>query len=375
MAEINNLSGLPHVWVEKAGPSGESHDVLVVRGTFDLTAEGEPLTLSPEQSPIVYGDEFDGPVDTAPLRAVLQQEGNLVLFKPGTDLHVTGTAYSPGGKQSRSWLASVSLGAMNKTLRLHGPRRFRRMPGGWQLHPAEPVDSLALDYRHAFGGCWSARGRLPDAVELSYKPDNPAGCGWLPDDEAMGRLSPEARQRLASEIHLLSALDGPQIEHPDLPVQHPTQRLAAEGFAPMARWCEPRLRHAGTHDESWRSHRYPLPPEDFDPLFYQSAHPDLVCRHHLTGEEPLTLSGLFPDGPRSMRLPGVLLLARARTASGQQQAGTLQLDTVSVDLDAESVVLVWRAAFRRDDPVRHVAVGSVTRAGPPPVTARRTMDG
>jgi hypothetical protein len=81
----------------------------------------------------------------------------------------------------------------------------------------------------------------------------------------------------------------------------------------MARWYEPRLRHAGTHNEAWRNHRYPLPPEDFDPRFYQSAHPDLISRQHLTGEEPLTLSGLLPDGPRSMRLPGVYLLARART--------------------------------------------------------------
>jgi hypothetical protein len=46
---------------------------------------------------------------------------------------------------------------MSKTLRLHGPRRFRRTREVGELQPAEPVDSLPLDYRHAFGGCWSAR--------------------------------------------------------------------------------------------------------------------------------------------------------------------------------------------------------------------------
>lgn len=377
MIEIDNHSKLPHIWFEKAGPSGKSYDVLVIRGTFDLTNGGRPLSLTPDQSPIIYGDEFDGPIETAPFKAVLQREGNLVLFKPGTDIHVTGTAYSTDGKASRAWLATVVVGATSKTLRLHGPRRFLRTSAGWRLEPAAPADSVPLDYRYAFGGCWSVLGGAPEAIEMTYKPDNPAGCGWLPDDDATRRMSHEARERLASELQPLTVLAGPQLEHPDLPVQHPSQLLAAEGFAPMARWYEPRLRHAGTHNEAWRNHRYPLPPEDFDPRFYQSAHPDLISRQHLTGEEPLTLSGLLPDGPRSMRLPGVYLLARARRASGQRRAGTLRLDTVSVDLDARSAVLVWRAVFERDDPVRHLAVGAMTSEGPPPVTAepRSALDG
>jgi hypothetical protein len=363
MAQISNVSGLPHVWFEKADPSGASHDVLAVRGSFELGGVGEPLTRSEVQSDIVYGDEFDGPIAAEPLRAVVRREGNLVIYKPGTDIHVTGTARAPDGKPARQWLATVRVGATNKTLRLHGPRSFRRAGADWRLGPSEPTSAVALDYRLAFGGLFVAAHGGAGPAEYVQKSDNPAGRGWLPDSEALGAASPETRRELEPVLRGLDTLTAPQIEHPDRPVVHPTQRVPAEGFAPVARWCEPRLRHAGTRDAAWLRDRFPRLPEDFVPRFYQSAHPDLIVASHLAGDEPLALSGLLPEGPYTARLPGVVVFARAIHASGKRRAGPLRLDTVSVDLDERGVALVWRAAFDRVDPVVELAVGAMTDPG------------
>lgn len=231
------------------------------------------------------------------------------------------------------------------------------------MGPADPTTSVELSYRHAFGGLHHS---LEEPSEQVYKPDNPAGCGWLPDADSLALLPPAAQSRLESVLKKLSTLTAPQIDHPDHPVQHPTQRLATEGFGPMARWCEPRLHYVGPCDENWRRTRFPLMPEDFDPLFYQSAHPDLISKDHLQGNEPLLLDGFFPEGARLMRLPGVYVLARVVYASGRRRAGPLRLDTVSIDLDEERAVLVWRAAFDRDDPVVDLAVGTMTNPGRSP---------
>lgn len=354
---IDNRSGLRHLCIEKQAPDGALLDVLVVRGTFRL-APGGPLALSDEQTPICMGDAFRGPVDSEPLKAVVVEAGDLVPFKPGTDVIVVGEAQSEGGVPRTEWLAGVAIGPVRKVLHLRGPRQFRRGLLGWRLGAAEPVTATALDWGLAFGGTY---GHAPadGAAERVYKNDNPAGCGWLPDRQGLATVSPAARHGIEHALADLRVLDAPRIEHPQRPVTHPTQRVAAEGFGPVARWCAPRLTHAGTYDEAWRSARHPLLPVDFDPAFYQAAAPDQVSTPHLRGDEPIRLVGMCAEGPLSASLPGWCVLASVRHHSGRRVSGPLRLDTVSIDLDAHRVALVWRAAFERHDRVREVALGAV----------------
>jgi hypothetical protein len=359
-AEVENRAGLPHCWFEKAGPGGEVFDVLVVRGTFEFDPSGGALTLAGEQQPIRYGDEFEGAVESNPLRAVLAREGDLVLFKPTTDVYVTGTAYARGRLPARSWTASLSVGPVSKILRLYGRRWFEKRGDRWRLTDAEPTTELALDYRRAFGGSFSAHAGDGGTLEHVYKPDNPAGCGWLPDDKSLETLSKHARQAIEAEISGLPYLDAPRIEDPRQPVEHPKQDAAAQGFGPIARWCSTRLQHAGTYDDDWRASVYPRLPDDFDPRFYQSAPPDLICREYLDGDEPIDIVGICADGPLRGRLPGVHVLAATTTDAGARRGGRLLLDTVAIDVNALQVGLVWRATFERADPVRRVALGMMS---------------
>ncbi len=363
MTAIDNRSGLPHAWFEKTGP-GEVFDVLAVRGTFDFAPEGGRVTLATEQAPIVYGDEFDGPVEDDPLKAVLHRAGDLVLYKPGTDVHVMGTAQSKDSIPVPTWLAAVRVGPVKTLLRLHGPRRFERRLTGWRLTLAEPTSAVALDYRLAFGGTITAPATDKAPAASVSQPHNPAGCGWLPDAKALKALSRPERKRVIATIAGLKTLAAPQIEHVAYPVRHPAQAVAPQGTGPIARWWAQRIQYAGTYDERWQTERHPALPDDFDPRFYHSASPDLICSHHLKGDEDIHLVGLLPDNALRMWLPGWRIVAVITTASGQSHVSFPVLDTVDIDLDTRQVSLVWRASFGQDDPAKELMLGATTMSKP-----------
>lgn len=359
MIPIGNDTGHPHFFFEKMGQRRESFDVLVVRGTYDFPEGADPILRPAEvQEPICFADEYAGPVEENPLAAVLAREGDLVLHKPSTDIHVVGTARAPGGRAVTDWVASVRVGGVHKRVRLLGRRRFEKRLGGWRLTDPEPITALRLDYRLAFGGAFTVPATLSKSGQPAYltKQDNPAGRGWLPDERDLAQVPDDVRPYFEAQVQGIDQLDAPQIEDPDDPIRKPTQRAPAQGLGPIARWWAPRIDRTGTFDARWQAERSPGYPDDFDPRFFQSAHPDLVCPRYLEGDEGITLEGLLPEGTFSMRLPGRGLVAGCLRESGETTKGRMQLDTVAIDLDRRIVSLVWRGAFHRRDPAVVVEV-------------------
>ncbi|KIQ00947.1 MULTISPECIES: DUF2169 domain-containing protein [Pseudomonas] len=357
--QIDNRSGFPHAWFEKTGPGGVVYDVLVLRGTFALTGSYLPLPRADVQAPIVYADEYDGHPEANPLQSVLRREGDLTLLKPASDVYVTGTACSEGGVAQPGWLAGIRVGTRRKLLQLHGPRRFERHGQEWRLSSAEPVNQVPLDYRYAFGGCYSVMAGEENQVERVYNPDNPAGCGWLPGEADLRTVSPEAQAQIRQWLEGVSELPAPQIEDVDAPITSPHDALPPQGFAPLARWSQARLQYAGTYDEHWQRDRYPLLPDDFDERFYQAAPPGLIQPGYLTGDEFISLLGMLPEGLTHFRLPGILALVSLTPFHGRTRQGPLVLDTVAIDLDARHVSLIWRGTFERGEPWRRLAIGTL----------------
>lgn len=347
--KLENHTGLPHLLYEKTTPAGMPMDILVIRGTFDFAPE-QPMTLSGVQSEIVWGDRFAGPAANYPLQAVIVEEGDLVLGKPGTDVLLQGSVRSAEGQWRASWPVEVRVGPVRKTLQVYGPRTLHKGFMGWTLSEPEKVEKVALHYRLGFGGCIydpepeRGQAQIPN---ISY-PNNPAGCGWLPSRTELNMLAPPVRERIEAQIAQLVTLPAPQIEDPLDPYSDPSQRLQPAGLTPIPRWWQPRSSFQGTLDARWMAERYPLLPEDFDTRFYQSAPADQVAMPFLTGDEPVHLKGCLREGEYRMQLPGVAPLLVCETDEDQFHAYVPVLDTVRLDLDQRQAFLLWRLPVTAD---------------------------
>lgn len=155
MAAVENHAGLPHAWFPKIGAGGHTFDVLVVRGTFDLGLNGARPTRAVRQEPVVDGDKYDEPRGDDPVRSMLIQPGDRVLYKPQTDIFVTGRAHAPDGQPASSWVAGLQLADHQASFRLYGPRRFVKRWLGWRVTDAAPVTEVLLSYENAFGGAYA----------------------------------------------------------------------------------------------------------------------------------------------------------------------------------------------------------------------------
>src|SRR4029079_3507430 len=73
-------------------------------------------------------------------------------------------------------------------------------------------------------------------------------------------------RRIRKMLAVTEDQDGAQAPFTRWPI-----RAAEGGWAAIpAHWSQ-RARFAGTYDDAWRESRWPLPPEDFDPRFFNVA--------------------------------------------------------------------------------------------------------
>lgn len=326
-----------HDQFHKMGVGRRFHDIVVVKGTFTL-APGT-LQIAPEQTPVTPADE---PWDVSNAeRSSLQRFGELLLFKPTTDVIVTGTAHAPGGTPLPSWEASVEVRRHGRPIvssraRALGPRRWRHTdPHGWALTEPEPVSEVPIRYELSYGGAYPLQRHDGAAVEwATYRP-NPSGTGFF--DER--RMDPSLEYT------------APQWESIEHPTGRPNEDRPLVGFGPVARPWASRLPYAGTYDSAWfeqveRDTELGLPIDyarDFDPRFFQYAHPDLITPEYLTGREEIVLTGLVRGHDTlAVMLPGIELEAWVFDINRRGSGRTPVLDTVHVDLDAMTVCVSWR---------------------------------
>jgi hypothetical protein len=343
--ELINRIPLQAIAFRQFDKAGELDCVVAVRGTFQHVQDGT-LALMAQQEEFQWTDAYDGD----PHQGILLRQTDLTPEKPCTDITFLGNSHAPNGKAARSWTCAVRVGKTSKALRVHGERFWRpvfrdawagfsatqakRALADWALSEAEPVLQVPISWANAYGGAVPGAKITEFGIPEDTDPANPLGCGIIDP----GCTDDEARIR------------APQITAPEDATPDWRKRHEPQGFGPISPWWRQRQRHAGTYDDAWLETRHPLLPHDFDPLFWQCAHPDLIASPWLNGDEDYELENLHPVHARARgRLPGVTLGVRCEREE-RDEWNILKLDGVQFDWRSDDrVLLTWRARFPLPD--------------------------
>ena len=88
--ELVNRTAFPAAAFGQFDMAGALDAIVAVSGSF-VIVPGGPLRVAAYQQPFQWIDDYDGDPQTMPLL----RQGDLVPFKPGTDVTVLGDAHCP----------------------------------------------------------------------------------------------------------------------------------------------------------------------------------------------------------------------------------------------------------------------------------------
>jgi hypothetical protein len=323
MLQLKNTTPFPaHIAVL---PDEKGVDTLyaTLKASFTL---GPALEVADEQRPVLLADEYWG----EPGQSSLKYAADVHLSKPSTDIALVGQAHATGRKPVAQLDASLSVAGRRKVVRVFGERAWRPLCWLFCLRKSapRPFRAVPLIYEHAFGGMHQADGKR---ARVTFEPRNPVGMGY-------------AGRRRRRELR---GLPLPHLEDPSALIKSPRHRPAPAGFGFVAPSWEPRKSFAGTYDEAWQKRRAPYLPDDFDPRFFNAAHPDLVTERHLEGGERVEALNVSPSGPLRFRLPVCRFKTTVRIA-GRDESPPLQLETVLIEPDDARLTMLWRGAVPCD---------------------------
>lgn len=192
-------------------------------------------------------------------------------------------------------------------------------------------------YGRSYGGTWPGDG---DRDPGDCYRENPVGRGYADRHHE----------------HLLRDASVPNIEAPGQPVTSPGCRVRPCGFGPVGRGWRPRCQFAGTYDQTYLDERFPLLPLDFDERYFQCA-PDDQQIAHPSGGEPVELWGLLPQKPHHrFVLPPLALPMMAITRTARPVRLDAVVDTLTLDLHAGTLNVVWRALLPVRQNLREIEV-------------------
>jgi hypothetical protein len=320
--------------------AGVDHACVIIKATWGL-GSGEEPDLAEQQLPIVPRDQRNGDAPDASIRYA----ADVAWPKAATDVALVGHAHPERGQQAAVDVG-LSVGSLEKVVRVFGDRAWYRAGGAWVITPPLPIERVPLVYERAYGGRDTTDA---NPARHAWERRNPVGTGFA----------------VAPRPERLEGLSAPNLEDPRQPLRSWNDRPSPAGFGFVDAYWEPRVRFGGTYDDMWRRSRAPLLPHDFDERFFNAAHPDLIVPGYLTGGEAVTVrnAGL---GPRlSFRLPrrrlSTIVLHKTSTLTAEPR-----LDTVWIDADSRRLVTVWRAAFAC--PRSFIAIRAVfVKDGAPPL--------
>jgi hypothetical protein len=336
---IENLTPFAFAPLFIADEEGRPIVVTIVKGTFDVSAEGA-VTLAEEQIDI----DFAGTPYGDPAKSSYRLEPETAFIKLATDCALLGHAVSPSPRIQMH--VSFRVGPVSKTVRVTGDRVFKKGFWGASISSTTRFEKVPLIYERAFGG-WDRTAKKE--AHHSCEPRNPVGVGFA---ARHGKLVPDSPL--------------PNVEDPRRPLTKFRGRSTPAGFGFISPDWQPRAQYAGTYDEAWTKNRAPLLPKDFDRRFFQAASPGLVAPGYLRGDEEVEVTGTTPEGRWAFQVPRLAApQCTVVTRFGADRELTTNLDTVIVDSDARRLILIWRTYTELRSGPHDVSAMTITSANAP----------
>jgi len=328
MFELVNKSPFAAILLPLLEADGGEAVMVVVKGTYRIDTGERPRLAEPQPAPRLTDEYFAEPGASS-----LRYAGDVVPDKRGTDVALVGSVYAPRGL-AKTVDVSLSAGPLRKTVRVFGDRFWRGFGGTPSISDPAPFSTMPLIYENAFGGVDNAASDPRHAES------------WNPVGKGIG-LDPVRR-----EIAL------PNLEAPEAPIRSARDRPRPAGFGFVAPSWGPRLAFAGTYDDAWKSRRFPLLPEDFDPRFYNAGHPELVSKQFFRGGEAIRVLNASRGGSLAFYLPAVTVRVDFYI-NGTVKQEVCNLNTVLIEPDEARLQLTWRASVRCHRKIMYVTGAKV----------------
>lgn len=321
--------------------------VPLVRATYVIHPDGALELHDEQQGPKLEGEYWGDPQTSS-----YKYEPECAFFKPATDIVLIGHAHAPHAGTTEV-LSGIRVGSLQKVVRVIGDRVMSRSWHGWNLSAPQTFEKIPLIYERAFGG-WDRCHEDPSRHR--FEPRNPVGRGFR--HESSG-----ATQDLVM----------PNIEDPADALARYGDTPAPAGLGFTSPHWQPRAKWGGTYDKAWEAQRKPLLPVDFDSRFFNAASPGLIAPAYLVGNEAVAVVNASVQGRLLFNLPGVAApVCECELAGRRHHVIQTQLDTVIVNVDENTLHLLWRGHLHlRGGPHDLVAmsVSSATHAAAPSTQA------
>lgn len=321
--ELINATRMPAAYNIGLEPSGRELLVVVIKGTFCIPREGEPagrFALHEQQVPLIMADTFAGePGLSAPIN-----EADFAAYKPACDILLNGSVYAPHGRATARVEVAIQIAGWSKRFAAVGARHWDCSFGAMRATPPQPFVKQPVSYNVAFGGADLSH---DDPAQHAVCVRNPAGTGF--------------HKNLEAELIDNSAL--PLTEELGRGVTDTVGDYLPMAFGPVGRSWEPRVRFAGTYDETWLEHHFPFLPPDFDRRYYQSAPVDQqLPPGFFDGGAQVVLTNLTPDTVTRFDVPGLRAPVAVFPRSGPRENYLATLDTLLIEPDDDRFCLTWR---------------------------------
>lgn len=309
---VGNTTRFPALYVPWQWCDGTQRHVVIVKGTFDISAEGDSI-LSDEQLPVYSADVFAENDE----RTNLLYKNDVVPYKPYVDVAIAGHAYAQAGEFATATTCELNFHTIKKTLLVKGDQVWAKKFFFLGKSNVLPFRKIPLSYTRAFGG--------KDTSNNALCFDNPVGTGFR---------AKKSKMKFAGQ-----AL--PNFYYPGKELTKPGKSIPVAGFGFLGDDVSERVRFLGTYDRAWEEKYRPGFPPDFSYRYYNSAPTDQQLEHSCYAGKRVSLRNLSPRTDLAFKLTSSEPIAQASSGT-DVCAISLLMDTVCFIPDEMKYYVVWR---------------------------------